>query len=93
MERPKYDQRSSVPAVESSSRSPEVDIPQVDVPTSPSQKEPDPPAPIELEGDAGDGTEVDENDLQVMQDEGGKNGSVRYTAEPAPPAAQSERKH
>lgn len=49
--------------------------------------------PVDLDGDAGDGTKVDENDLQVMRDEGGKNGSVRYTAEPAPPAAQSERKH
>jgi hypothetical protein len=78
MEQPKYTQKPSIPAVEV--------FPQplgVEVETAPPQKEPIPPAPIELDDDAGnDAVKADQSGLRVMQGEGG-NG----VAEPASPAA------
>lgn len=87
-QRPKYYPKPPIPAVELSLRPVEVGMP-----TSPSPKAPNPRPPIDLDGDGSDTVKGDENDLQVMEDEGGNGGPARYPVERASPASPVERKH
>jgi hypothetical protein len=70
MQLPKYRaQHQSVPAVELSLRPL-----QVAIRTTDPQQQPKPPFPIHVEDDVT--TEVDPNDLHVMQDEGGTSSPI-----------------
>lgn len=69
MEQPKYDNKSSIPAVEVSTRPLEVDIAQ-------SQKEANPLPPSNVDPDGNEAAKVD-------QDQDEKDGSVRNIVEPA----------
>lgn len=84
MEQPKYDQKPPMSAAELSPR-----LLDVEIPTSPPQKEQSPPPPIDRDGDAKDGTEVDEDDVR---DERGQDGSLRYMGQPVSPVARPRRK-
>jgi len=73
-QRPKYYPKPPIPAVELSLRPLEVEMS-----NSPSPKAPNPPPPpIDLDDDDRDTAGGDENDLHVMEDEGG-NGGPRVT--------------
>lgn len=64
MERPKYSQDKSIPAVELSLRPLEVDSQTAGA----AQKEPEAPPPIHVDGDGSDATQVEENGLRVISE-------------------------
>lgn len=87
MEQPKYDRKPPISAAGLSQR-----LLEVEIPTSPPQKEQSTPPPINPDGGGNDGTEVDEDDLRGMQDERGQDGSLRYMGQPVSPVARPRRK-
>ena len=92
MTQSKYYPMPPIPAVEAL-QPVSVAAPEGDNPAAPPHKEANPPPPIDLDGDVAEAAKVDddldENNLQAMQNEGGLNGTRRFG--PVPPPVHPQR--